>query len=146
MTLYGFPDRADLELFDLLLTSSGVGPKLALAALRTHRADVLRTAIATADVAMLTAVPGHRQEVGRPAGAGAARQGRRRRSTSTSGGVANGAGRGRDAAVARRARRCCARLRPARSQAALADLDLDGDPSDLLRRALRALGAATGGR
>ena len=58
MTLYGFPDRADLELFDLLLTSSGVGPKLALAALRTHRADVLRTAIATGDVATLTAVPG----------------------------------------------------------------------------------------
>ena len=31
-------------------------------------------------------------------------------------------------------------------QAALADLDPDGTTSDLLRRALRLLGAATGGR
>ena len=33
MTLYGFTERSSLVLFELLLTSSGVGPKLALAAL-----------------------------------------------------------------------------------------------------------------
>jgi holliday junction DNA helicase RuvA len=58
MTLYGFVDRAALTLFELLLTSSGVGPKLALAALATHRPDVLRTAIGGGDVATLTAIPG----------------------------------------------------------------------------------------
>lgn len=58
MTLYGFPDRGSLELFELLLSSSGVGPRIALAALGTHRPDTLRTAIAAGDVATLTAVPG----------------------------------------------------------------------------------------
>jgi holliday junction DNA helicase RuvA len=58
MTLYGFLDRGSLTLFELLLTSSGVGPKLALAALGTHRPEVLRTAIASGDLPTLTAVPG----------------------------------------------------------------------------------------
>jgi holliday junction DNA helicase RuvA len=58
MTLFGFAERASLRLFELLLSSSGVGPKLALAALGTHRPDVLRTAIAGADIATLTQVPG----------------------------------------------------------------------------------------
>ena len=58
MTLYGFTERSMLQLFELLLTSSGVGPKLALAALGTHRPDVLRTAIGGADIATLTAIPG----------------------------------------------------------------------------------------
>lgn len=58
MTLFGFAERTSLRLFELLLSSSGVGPKLALAALGTHRPDVLRTAIAGADIATLTQVPG----------------------------------------------------------------------------------------
>lgn len=58
MTLYGFGDETGLSLFELLLTSSGVGPKLAMAALSTHRADVLTAAIATGDLATLTAIPG----------------------------------------------------------------------------------------
>jgi holliday junction DNA helicase RuvA len=58
MTLYGFTERGALELFELLLSSSGVGPRIALAALGTHRPDTLRMAIAGSDVATLTAVPG----------------------------------------------------------------------------------------
>jgi holliday junction DNA helicase RuvA len=58
LTLYGATDRASLILFELLLSASGVGPKLALAYLSTHRPEVLRTAIAGADLATLTAVPG----------------------------------------------------------------------------------------
>lgn len=58
MTLYGFTARSSLVLFELLLSSSGVGPKLALAALGTHRPDVLRLAIAGSDTATLTAIPG----------------------------------------------------------------------------------------
>ncbi|WP_052667314.1 Holliday junction branch migration protein RuvA [Nitriliruptor alkaliphilus] len=58
MTLYGSTDRASLQLFELLLTASGVGPKLALAYLSTHRPDVLRAAIAGGDLTTLTQVPG----------------------------------------------------------------------------------------
>jgi holliday junction DNA helicase RuvA len=58
MTVFGFTTRTSLQLFELLLTSSGVGPKLALAALATHPPDVLRVAIAGGDLATLTAVPG----------------------------------------------------------------------------------------
>lgn len=58
MTLYGFPDRATLELFELLLGLSGVGPKLGLAALATHRPDVLRRAIAEGDLDTITMIPG----------------------------------------------------------------------------------------
>jgi len=58
MTLYGFADEQGLALFELLLTSAGVGPKLAMAALSTHPANVLTSAIATGDVATLTAIPG----------------------------------------------------------------------------------------
>ena len=58
ITLYGFSDRNALELFETLLGSSGVGPKLALAALGTHRPAVLRAAVAGGDLATLTAIPG----------------------------------------------------------------------------------------
>ena len=58
MDLYGFIDRAGLETFDLLIQAAGVGPRLALAALRTHRPSVLRDAIALGDATTLTAVPG----------------------------------------------------------------------------------------
>ncbi len=58
MTLYGATERASIQLFELLLTASGVGPKLALAYLSTHRPDVLRTAIAAGDLDTLTQVPG----------------------------------------------------------------------------------------
>lgn len=64
MTLYGFNDRAALRLFELLLTSSGVGPKLALAALSALRPEVLETALAEGDVAVLTSVPGIGRKVG----------------------------------------------------------------------------------
>lgn len=58
MDLYGFADRDGLETFELLIQAAGVGPRLALAALRTHRPPVLRDAIALGDAATLTAVPG----------------------------------------------------------------------------------------
>jgi Holliday junction DNA helicase RuvA len=58
MTLYGFADSAARELFALLLTVSGVGPKLALAALAVHDPASLRNALAQSDSAALTRVPG----------------------------------------------------------------------------------------
>ncbi len=143
MTLYGFPDRLALETFELLLTSSGVGPKLALAALATHRPDLLRQAIAGEDVAALTAIPGVGRKVaqrlvlelrdkvggldGELPGAG------------VSDGTHTPLAEVRDALVT-------LGYGAGEVQTALADLEPDGEVSELLRRALRTLGgAATAG-
>jgi Holliday junction DNA helicase RuvA len=58
LTLFGFADDDEKQLFDLLQTASGVGPKLAQAMLACHRPDALRRAIAGEDVKALTVVPG----------------------------------------------------------------------------------------
>ena len=58
LTLFGFVDRAERELFTLLQTVGGVGPRLALATLAVLDPDTLRRALADGDVAVLTRVPG----------------------------------------------------------------------------------------
>ncbi|HSL06484.1 MAG TPA: Holliday junction branch migration protein RuvA [Pseudonocardiaceae bacterium] len=58
LTLYGFADGAARELFVLLQTVSGVGPRLALAMLAVLEPDTLRTALAEGDLTVLTRVPG----------------------------------------------------------------------------------------
>jgi Holliday junction DNA helicase RuvA len=58
LTLYGFVDGAARELFVLLQTVSGVGPRLALAMLAVLEPDSLRTALAEGDLTVLTRVPG----------------------------------------------------------------------------------------
>ena len=57
-TLYGFADSDAKQLFELLLTANGVGPRLALAVLAVHTPDAVRKAIANSEIAVLTAVPG----------------------------------------------------------------------------------------
>lgn len=58
LTLYGFADDDEKQLFELLQTASGVGPRLAQAVLAVHSPDAVRKAIANADTATLTRVPG----------------------------------------------------------------------------------------
>ena len=58
LTLFGFVDEDEKSLFEMLLTASGVGPKLAQAMLAVHTPDELRRAVTTEDVKTLTAVPG----------------------------------------------------------------------------------------
>ncbi|MBB5118142.1 ATP-dependent DNA helicase RuvA [Streptomyces eurocidicus] len=58
LTLYGFADDDERQVFELLQTASGVGPRLAQAMLAVHRPDTLRRAVATGDEKALTAVPG----------------------------------------------------------------------------------------
>jgi holliday junction DNA helicase RuvA len=58
MTLYGFPSEDARDLFELLVTANGVGPRLALASLSTHVPTTLRRAIAEEDIETLTQVPG----------------------------------------------------------------------------------------
>lgn len=58
LTLFGFATPGDRDLFDLLLTISGVGPKVALAILSTLNADHLRNAVVADRAEILTRVPG----------------------------------------------------------------------------------------
>jgi Holliday junction DNA helicase RuvA len=58
LTLYGFADDDERQVFELLQTAGGVGPRLAQAMLAVHRPDALRRAVATGDEKALTAVPG----------------------------------------------------------------------------------------
>ncbi len=58
LTLYGFADDDEKQLFELLQTASGVGPRLAQAVLAVHTPDTVRKAVANADTATLTRVPG----------------------------------------------------------------------------------------
>ncbi|MFI2781625.1 Holliday junction branch migration protein RuvA [Streptomyces sp. ALB3] len=58
LTLYGFADDDERQVFELLQTASGVGPRLAQAMLATHSPDALRIAVATGDEKALTAVSG----------------------------------------------------------------------------------------
>lgn len=58
LTLFGFADDDEKQLFELLLTASGVGPKLAQAMLAVLSPDALRRAVTTEDVKALTTVPG----------------------------------------------------------------------------------------
>jgi holliday junction DNA helicase RuvA len=56
--LYGFLTRWDAALFALLLTASGVGPRLALAMLSTLSTGLLVRALQQRDLATLSQVPG----------------------------------------------------------------------------------------
>ncbi|MFD4248636.1 Holliday junction branch migration protein RuvA [Amycolatopsis thermoflava] len=58
LTLFGFADAEARELFGLLQTVSGIGPRLALAALAVLDPDKLRTALAEGNITVLTQVPG----------------------------------------------------------------------------------------
>jgi len=58
LTLYGFADDDEKQLFELLQTASGVGPRLAQAVLAVHQPDAVRRAISGGDIAALTRVPG----------------------------------------------------------------------------------------
>lgn len=58
MSLFGFASADERQLFDLLVTVTGVGPKVALSFLSVLSPDALRRAVASGDVAALTVVPG----------------------------------------------------------------------------------------
>ena len=58
LTLYGFASGDEREFFELLLTATGVGPKLAQAALAVLSPDDLRRAIAGENLVQLCKVPG----------------------------------------------------------------------------------------
>jgi len=58
LALYGFRTEEELTLFKLLLSISGIGPKVALALLGTVSPDTLRQAVAQEEPRLLSRVPG----------------------------------------------------------------------------------------
>ena len=58
IALYGFATQLEQELFERLISISGIGPKLALAVLSGIEPPDLVRAIRAQDVARLTAIPG----------------------------------------------------------------------------------------
>jgi Holliday junction DNA helicase RuvA len=58
LQLFGFAEAAERELFELLLSVQGVGPKVALAIVSGSSPDDLRRAIALEDTARFQAIPG----------------------------------------------------------------------------------------
>lgn len=58
LTLFGFDSGDERDLFEIVQTVSGVGPRLALAMLAVLPPETLRLAVSQGDVATLTKVPG----------------------------------------------------------------------------------------
>lgn len=58
LILYGFSSLAERAFFELLLTVTGVGPKVALSLMSSVPLDQLQLAIATENVMVLSQVPG----------------------------------------------------------------------------------------
>ncbi len=58
LDLFGFFEQAELELFKMLISVSGVGPKSAVAMLGQGDSRSFAGAIASSDIAMLTRAPG----------------------------------------------------------------------------------------
>ncbi len=58
LTLFGFATEDELQLFELLITVSGVGPRMALATLSVLTPDALRLAVAGEEPALIARVPG----------------------------------------------------------------------------------------
>jgi Holliday junction DNA helicase RuvA len=56
--LFGFTSPEELAFFELLMTVSGVGPRLALAIVGAHAVTRLQLAIVTGDLDLLTSVSG----------------------------------------------------------------------------------------
>ena len=58
ISLFGFFSEAEKEMFELLITITGIGPKLAVSILSGIRVDELKHAIRSADISRIIAVPG----------------------------------------------------------------------------------------
>ncbi len=58
ITLYGFHNESEKEIFVLLISISGIGPKLALGVLSGIQTEDLKDAILNGDVSRIVAIPG----------------------------------------------------------------------------------------
>jgi Holliday junction DNA helicase RuvA len=131
--VYGFRTERSRELFRMLTSVQGVGPKVALAILSAYTAEKLQSAISLGDEGALTAVTG----VGKKTAARIVLDLRDKIGAVAEAAVATG-----DSALGevREGLRGLG-YSTGEIQAVLATLPADGDAPTLMRHALRALGA-----
>lgn len=58
LNLFGFLSKMELSFFELLITVSGVGPKMALTILSSGETDLIKQAIVSEDIAVFTKIGG----------------------------------------------------------------------------------------
>ncbi len=58
ITLFGFSTESEKEMFELLISVNGIGPKIALSILSGINIDDLKRAIRSSDISRIVAVPG----------------------------------------------------------------------------------------
>lgn len=58
ISLFGFYTESEKEMFELLISVSGIGPKIALSLLSGIQTDDLKNAIQSSDISRIIAVPG----------------------------------------------------------------------------------------
>lgn len=58
LVLYGFRDEKQLKLFELLLSVSGIGPKMALAIISAYDVSQINEAVAGAQAEVFQSIPG----------------------------------------------------------------------------------------
>lgn len=141
MTLYGFPTLESRDLFEMLLNASGVGPRIALAALSTHPPGALVRAIAEEDHDALVLVPG----VGKKLAQRLILELRDKVGVVPSSAAPGGASPGTPADDPREEVRLALielGYSAAEAHRTLAGLEGDGDAAELLRAALRSLSSA----
>jgi Holliday junction DNA helicase RuvA len=134
LTLYGFADLDERDLFNLLRGVTGVGPRIALAILSLHRPATVRRAIVDGDIAQLTRVSG----VGRKLAERLALELRERVGTPGPAPVEISQADGEYSA----AREALVALGFGAAQADEALVETSGDAGERLRAALALLGAA----
>jgi len=130
LQLYGFADAAERELFEQLLSVSGVGPKVALAILSGSTPAELRRAIAREDTARFQAIPG----IGRKTAQRVVLELKEKLASPAAAAEAGGEAQphliARDALVE-------LGYSPAEAERALAEIDADLPPEERVRLALR---------
>jgi holliday junction DNA helicase RuvA len=136
-TLYGFTSRDERATFQVLITTHGVGPALAMAILATHPPAALVDIVANADTAELTLVPG----VGKKTAERLLVELKSRLAVPVLDGVGPGGGTATSAVA--EVREALAGLGYGNDEIreVLRDLPADVDSAELLRDALKSLGA-----
>lgn len=138
-TLFGFDSADERRTFRTLLSAHGVGPTLALAICATHRPVALADIVATNDHAALTMVPG----VGKKTAERLMIELRNKLSVPVLASEASGPGSTGSMSALTEVREALSGLGygPEEIREALGGLDSNVDSSQLLRDALRVLGA-----
>ncbi len=132
LDLYGFPTEEERDVFRILLTASGIGPKVALAVCGSLTPGELRRAVMADDIATLETVPG----IGKRSAQKLIIELRPKLE------LDNGEVPGAEGSVLSEVRQALDSLgyQTAEVKAAIAELPVEGSVEDLLRRALQSLG------